>query len=71
MIKNRNNKDIKEINKEIKKIAKKEKITYIDMYDELVDEDGDLSLDYTKEGLHLSDEGYEKVTFVLKKYFNL
>ena len=68
MVSNRNNKYIKKINKEIKKFAKKEKIEYIDMYKELIDDDDNLSLDYTKEGLHLSDEGYEKVTFVLKKY---
>ena len=34
----------------------------------LTDKDGNLKLDYTKEGLHMSDEGYKVVTKKLKKY---
>ncbi len=64
----RNNKDFKKINKDIKKVCKKEKITYINMYDELLDEKKELRKEFTKDGLHLTDKGYEKVTFVLKKY---
>ena len=42
--------------------------TYIDLYNELVDEDGLLRLEYTVDGLHLSDEGYMKVSDVLINY---
>lgn len=68
MVDNRSNEDIKNINKELKKLAKEEKITYIDLYDELADKDGKLKLDYTTEGLHISDKGYEVITNKLIKY---
>lgn len=64
----RSNEDIKAINKKLKQLAKKYKITYIDMYSLLADEDDNLKLDYTREGLHISDEGYEKITEEIMKY---
>lgn len=64
---NRENNDIREINKELKKYCKKNKITYIDMYDLLKDEEGNLKEEYTKDGLHLSDKGYEVVTKEIKQ----
>lgn len=69
MVNKRNNDDIQETNKELKKLCKEKKVTYINMYDLLYDEDdGGLKLDYTKEGLHITDEGYEVITKELKKY---
>lgn len=64
----RNNKDIKEINKGIEKLCKEKKVTYIDMYSLLVDEEDNLNLDYTTEGLHISAEGYEVITKEIMKY---
>ncbi len=64
----RNNEKIKTINKEIKKMCKEKKITYIDMYSKLVDEDDKLNIDYTTEGLHLNNEGYKVVTEEIMKY---
>ena len=37
------------------------------MYKELSDDDGNLKLEYTREGLHMSDEGYEVITKKLNK----
>lgn len=69
MVNNRDNNRIKEINKELKEYCKEEELcTYIDMYNELVDGDGNLRLEYTTEGLHISDKGYEVVTEKLMKY---
>ena len=68
MVKGRKNSDIKEINKSLEKYCKKNKYTYINMYDELVDKNGNLKLEYTKEGLHMSDDGYKIITKKLKKY---
>ena len=68
MVGKRTNENIKEINKKLKKIAQKEKISYIDMYSLLEDSDGNLNLDYTREGLHMSDEGYEVITKKIKQY---
>lgn len=68
MVHDRNNEDIRAINERLKEIAKEQKITYIDMYSLLADDDNNLKLDYTKEGLHISDEGYEKITKEIMKY---
>ena len=65
---NRNNEDVVEVNTEIKKYCKENRIEYIDLYSELIDEDKNLKLEYTNEGLHISDEGYEFITKELKKY---
>lgn len=64
---NRNNDDIKQINKELKKYCKENKINYINLYDLLKDENDNLKEEYTKDGLHLSDEGYKVVTEEIKK----
>lgn len=66
----RNNYNIKEINKMIEEYCDKNDIIYIDIYTKLQDEDGNLKLEYTKEGLHISDEGYEVITNKLKEYIN-
>lgn len=63
-----NNKHIIELNKLIKNLCKEKKITYINVYSKLIDDNGNLKSAYTKEGLHLNDLGYYKVTNVLKEY---
>ena len=62
--------NLKETNKKIKEICKEKNITYVNVYDELTDKNGNLKLEYTVEGLHISDEGYKKITNVLSKYVN-
>lgn len=64
----RENDEIKKVNQKIKNVCKKQKVKYIDVYKYLVDEEGNLMLEYTKDGLHLSDLGYLKVTKVLTPY---
>ena len=68
VVKKRTNKRIKEINNLIKKMCQNKKVTYIHMYDELIDSEGTLNLEYTRDGLHMNDKGYEKVTNKIKKY---
>lgn len=70
MVKNRTNEMIMEINNKYQEIAKKYNITYIDLYSKLIDDDGNLKLDYTKEGLHLNDNGYKVITRVIKNVLN-
>ncbi len=70
MVHNRKNEDIKELNKMIKKIAKDENVTYIDMYSLLEDSDGNMKIEYTKEGLHMSGDGYKVITKTLKEYLS-
>lgn len=64
----RKNEDVREINKKLKEFSKKEQITYIDMYAILKDDDDNLKIEYTTEGLHISEEGYEVITEEIKKY---
>jgi len=66
--KNRTNEKIEELNQRLEEYCKKEKIIFIDLYSELVDEDGQLKEEYTTDGLHISEEGYEIITEVLKEY---
>lgn len=64
----RTNDQVKSLNKDLVKLSKKKKINYIDLYDKLLDKNGNLKIEYTKEGLHMSDEGYEIITKYIKKY---
>lgn len=64
------NKNIKSINKEIKQMCLQNGITYINVFDSLTDEEGNLKRLYTKEGLHLTNLGYLRVTSVLQEYIN-
>lgn len=68
MVGRRNNEDIQAINEKLEKYCQESDLVYIDLYNELIDEDGNLKEEYTKEGLHMSDEGYEVITTILKKY---
>lgn len=70
-VNSRTNEKIITINKRLEDFCKKEEITYINMFDLLVDSSSEkvqINPDYTKDGLHLSDEGYEVVTNEVKKY---
>lgn len=64
----RENKEIKEVNNKIKKLCDKHNVTYINVFNHLIDEDGNLALKYTKDGLHLNNLGYLKVTKILTPY---
>lgn len=62
------NEKIIEVNDLLKDLAKDEKITYVDLYNKLIDDDGNLNISYTKDGLHISSAGYECITKELMKY---
>lgn len=68
MVGRRENIDIVELNKKLKSYCENNEVEYIDIYSKLADEEGNLRLEYTKEGLHLSNEGYSVVSDILKKY---
>ena len=66
---NRNNKDVRLVNEKLEDYCENEGyVTYINVYNELIDEDGNLKMKYTTDGLHLNTLGYVKVTKVLSKY---
>jgi len=57
---------IKDINEEIKNMAKRLDIKYIDMYTELSENDL-LKEDYTDDGINLNEDGYKKVFKVINR----
>lgn len=60
---------VPEINKELKKIAAKENLTYIDLYSHFVDkETGKMNVEYTNDGVHLLGKGYKKWVEIIKPY---
>ncbi len=70
MVDVRNNDDIMEINEEIKKYCDDNGYTYINMYDKLLDDDGNFNEEYTDDGLHPNSRGYEVITEEIKKYLD-
>lgn len=64
----RTNEAIIETNDMIKLYCEENNITYIDMYNELTDEDGNFDEKYTYDGLHPNTLGYAKITRVLMPY---
>lgn len=64
----RYNDEIQEVNKIVEKYCNKNDVTYIDMYDELTDSNGNFKETLTKDGLHPNDLGYARISQVLLKY---
>lgn len=64
-VKVRNNQAIKALNKTLSVISG---INYIELYDLLVDEKGQLASSFTKDGLHLTDQAYAKISKTIKLY---
>lgn len=57
-----------ESNEELRQFCKENKYTYIDMFKEISDENSMFGREYTDDGLHPNENGYMKITEVLKKY---
>ncbi len=68
-VKSRDNKVIQDVNKSLKAYCQDSNVTYIDVYHELLDQEGNLKLKYTTDGLHMSNLGYLRVTKTLLPYF--
>ena len=64
----RNNETIMKTNRLLKKYCDEESIKFINMYDELVDEEGNFDRKYTYDGLHPSALGYAKISQMRLKY---
>ena len=65
---NRTNEKIDEINKYLKEYCEKINLNYINAHDILLDKDGQLKLDYTRDGLHITDLGYYHITMEILNY---
>lgn len=64
----RNNEDIRYINIQLKKYCEENDITYLEVYSLLADSNGELKGEYTEDGLHLNNAGYDVITSYLKPY---
>lgn len=58
---------IKNTNKKIKQLCKKNGYTYINMFDLLKDDDDHLIEKYTNDGIHPNEEGYNVITNKIKE----
>ena len=58
--------DIIEFNKELKVLAASNKVHYLDVFSELSD-NNQLKEDYTDDGIHLNEKGYEKIVEIINK----
>lgn len=58
----KDNNKIIEVNKKLKEYSEQNGVKYIDIYDKLLDEDGNLNTIYTKDGLHLNSDAYKIIT---------
>ncbi len=67
LVEDANEKSVK-INEELMLKSTEKNIEYIDIYNLLVDEDGNLDEKYTDDGKTLNDDGYDEVTKEIKKY---
>ena len=64
----RRNEDIRHINKMIYELTNQLGIEYIDLYSKLSDDNGNLKIAYTTDGIHLSIDGYVTVYDQLEKH---
>ena len=70
IVETRTNDNIKDLNNKIEKICNNNKCTYINMYDNLTDKNGNMKRIYTVDGLHLNKIGYKVVANKLIKYLD-
>ena len=61
----KSNEEIQKINTWIKKLCKENDFNYIDVFSHLIGADGQLSREYTVDGIHLQDSAYEIVAEIL------
>lgn len=64
----RENTKIQQLNYDIQQIAKKYQATYLDIYAHLLDSQNNLALNFTRDGLHLTQQGYQVVATQLSPF---
>ncbi len=64
----RTNAELTAVNRRLEEMAGEMGLTYINVFDCLLDENGNLNADYTVEGMHLYPNGYKEVLDVLMPY---
>lgn len=59
---------IRAVNSELEKLAKENKVVFLNIYPEFLDDKGKMSKKYTNDGLHLLGEGYLHWAKLLQKH---
>ncbi|MCI8777882.1 MAG: hypothetical protein HFI87_01890 [Bacilli bacterium] len=65
---NKTNEQINQVNDNLYKYCKDNKLNYINVHDLLLDSNNELNLAYSYEGLHITELGYHHITMELLKY---
>lgn len=61
--------DVPVLNELLKKVAKRNRLTYIDLYAAFINPNtNEMNADYTNDGLHLLGKGYQKWAEIIKPY---
>ena len=68
MVGSRKNEQIIEYNSKLKALCENQNVTYVDVYSKLTDENGEFNKNYTYDGLHPNETGYDVITAILKEY---
>lgn len=63
------NEPMKKYNVKLRELALKNQAQYIDLHPLFLNEDGEMKAEYTRDGIHLTLEGYQPWIKVLKKIF--
>lgn len=61
----KSNEEIQKINGEIQKLCKENHFEYVDVFSKLIGEDGQLSREYTVDGIHLQEKAYDVVAAII------
>lgn len=61
----KSNEEIQKINSYIEKLCKENDFDYVDVFSRLIGEDGQLSREYTVDGIHLQDSAYDVVSLII------
>lgn len=62
------NKEVEKRNASIKELAETYQLTYINIFDDMIDENNDLPSDYSIDGVHMTGAGYQVWLNILKNY---
>ena len=67
-VNDRTNDSVIKLNSALVELCQRRGYTYVDTYSHLIDDEGNLSSEYTRDGLHLTQKGYFALTEVIKPY---
>ena len=56
---------MKRFKRSIQRLCKQDNFEYVDVFDKLIGEDGQLSREYTVDGIHLQENAYDVVAAII------